>query len=96
MFLANPIPAEYSIDKDKIDKIIAEAVFDARKRGITGHANTPFILGRIRELSGGDSIPANTALIKANVARGTRLAVEYQNIERDERRYAAKEVGSAT
>ena len=95
MFFANPIPAEYSIDKDKIDKIIAEAIYDARKKGITGHANTPFILGRIRELTGGDSIAANTALIKANVARGTRLAVEYQKIERDELRYAAKGDGSA-
>lgn len=95
MFFANPIPAEYSINKDKIDKIIAEAIYDARKKGITGHANTPFILGRIRELSGGDSIAANTALIKANVARGTRLAVEYQKIERDQRRYGAKGVGPA-
>ncbi|KAL8797656.1 MAG: hypothetical protein Q9195_000008 [Heterodermia aff. obscurata] len=86
VFFANPIPPEYSIDKNRIDKIIAEAVYDARKNGITGHANTPFILGRIRELTGGDSIPANTALIKANVARGTRLAVEYQKIMRDEHR----------
>ena len=92
MFFANPIPAEYSIEKDKIDKIIAEAIDDASKKGITGHANTPFILGRIRELTGGDSILANTELIKANVARGTRLAVELQKIER---RYAAEGVSSA-
>ena len=88
MLLANPIPLAHSIKKERIDTIIAEAIENAEKSGISGHANTPFILKRIRELTGGDSIPANKALIEANVARGTRLAVEYQKLER---RYAANQ-----
>ena len=88
MLLANPIPAEHSIDRHRMDTVIAEAISDAEKQGITGHANTPFILRRIRELTGGDSIPANKALIEANVARGTRLAVEYAKVDR---RYAANQ-----
>lgn len=88
MLLANPIPAEHSIDRHRMDTIIAEAISDAERQGITGHANTPFILSRIRELTGGDSIPANKALIDSNVARGTRLAVEYAKLER---RYAANQ-----
>lgn len=91
IFFANPIPPKHSIDKARIDKIITEAIHDAEKRGITGHANTPFILSRIRELSEGDSVLANEELIKSNVARGTRLAVEYRKILRPERRYAANQ-----
>lgn len=88
ILLANPIPAEHSIDRHRMETIVAEAVSDAEQNGITGHANTPFILRQIRELTGGDSISANKALIEANVARGTRLAVEYQRLGR---RYAANQ-----
>lgn len=88
ILLTNPIPAEHSIDRRRMETIIAEAIADSEDNGITGHANTPFILKRIRELTGGDSIPANKALIEANVARGTRLAVEYQRLGQ---RYAANQ-----
>ena len=81
IFLANPIPVAHSLNKELIDTIISEAVRDADRSGITGHSNTPFILKRIRELTGGASIPANKALVEANVARGTRLAVALRGVE---------------
>jgi pseudouridine-5'-phosphate glycosidase/pseudouridine kinase len=76
LFFANPIPAEHSIPKSEIDQAIEEAVQDAESQGVFGHANTPFILARIKELTGGKSIPANRALIESNVARATKVAVE--------------------
>ncbi|CZR50350.1 related to carbohydrate kinase, contains PfkB domain [Phialocephala subalpina] len=73
---ANPIPVEYSIPKAEIDVAINQAVKEAAEQGFHGHANTPFILSRIKELTKGNSIPANRALIESNVAMAARVAVE--------------------
>ena len=83
MLLANPIPAEHSIAKDKMDKIIAEAVREADAAGVSGYQNTPFILKRIRELTEGETVGANQALIEANVLRGTRVAVEFAKLDQE-------------
>lgn len=66
-----------------MDAIIAQAVLDAEKAGSTGSDNTPFILARIRQLTGGQSVTANRALIETNVVRGTRVALELSKIEKD-------------
>lgn len=81
LFFANPIPEEHSIPKAEIDQAIAEAVQDAERQGISGHANTPFILARIKELTQGRSIPANRALIESNVSRATKVAVEFSKLK---------------
>ena len=83
IFFANPIPTEHSIAKDTMDVIIAEAVHDADRAGVTGHRNTPFVLKRIRELSKGASVISNRSLIEANVVRGTKVALEYQKLLRE-------------
>jgi pseudouridylate synthase / pseudouridine kinase len=75
------VPEEYSIPKAKMDKIIDEAVEAANAEGFRGSDNTPFILAKIKELSGGDSIPANRALIESNVKRATKVAVELAKLE---------------
>lgn len=64
-----------------MDKIIDEAVETAKAGGFQGSGNTPFILAKIKELSGGDSIPANRALIESNVKRATKVAVELSKLE---------------
>jgi pseudouridylate synthase / pseudouridine kinase len=81
LFFANPIPEEHSIPKAEIDQAISEAVQDAERQGVSGHANTPFILARIKELTQGRSIPANRALIESNVARATKVAVELSKLK---------------
>lgn len=83
LFFANPIPTEHSLPKSEIDQAIEEAVQDAEKQGIRGHANTPFILRRIEKLTEGRSIPANRALIESNVARATKVAVELSYLTSD-------------
>lgn len=66
-----------------MDQIIGKALQDAEIAGATGHRNTPFVLKRIRELSEGMSVISNRALVEANVLRGTRLAIEYQRLQRE-------------
>ena len=65
----------------EMDSIIDEAIRLAETEGAHGSDNTPFILSKIKELSGGKSIAANEALIESNVQRGTRVAVELAKLE---------------
>ncbi|KAG9231132.1 Indigoidine synthase A like protein-domain-containing protein [Amylocarpus encephaloides] len=80
---ANPIPAEFSIPKVEIDAAINQAVQEAADQGFHGHANTPFILSRIKALTEGKSIPANRALIQSNVRMAAKVAVELHQITRN-------------
>ena len=64
-----------------MDTIIVQALQDARESGSVGSENTPFVLKRIREITKGESVTANRALVEANVARGTKLAVHLSNLE---------------
>ena len=57
----------------------------ADEHGIHGSDNTPFVLGKIKELSKGRSVIANRALIEANVVRGTKVAVELAKLELQEK-----------
>ena len=82
VFLANPIPAEYSIAKSKMDNIITQAIHDAESSGSTGSDNTPFVLNRIHQVTNGESATANRALVEANVARGTRVAVHLARLDK--------------
>ena len=83
LLFANPIPAEHSIPKDQMDGIIAQALCDAQKSGSTGSDNTPFLLKRIREITNGSTVKANRALIEANVARGTKVAVHLAKLVKE-------------
>ncbi|GAD99234.1 IdgA domain protein [Paecilomyces variotii No. 5] len=79
---ANPVPQEHSIAKAEMDKIIEEAVRLADVEGYHGSDNTPFILSKIKELSGGKSVVANRALVESNVKRATKVAVELAKLEK--------------
>ncbi|PFG16459.1 pseudouridine-5'-phosphate glycosidase [Propionicimonas paludicola] len=77
LVIANPIPEADEIPADQIGALIEQAVAEADQRGITGAAITPFLLGRIVELSDGDSLRANIALVKNNAKLGAAVAVAY-------------------
>ncbi|KAJ5484970.1 Pseudouridine-5'-phosphate glycosidase [Penicillium diatomitis] len=81
LLFANPVPAESSFSKPEMDRIVAEAVRLAEVEGHTGSDNTPFVLAKIKELSGGKSVIANRALIESNIKRATRVAVELAKLE---------------
>ena len=76
MLVTNPIPEEYSMDKAVIDGAIEAALAEAAERGIKGKATTPFLLAKVKELTGGESLKANIALVYNNVALAARIAVE--------------------
>ncbi|MCB0910651.1 MAG: pseudouridine-5'-phosphate glycosidase [Propionibacteriaceae bacterium] len=80
LVIANPIPVEEEIPEAEIGALIATAVAEADAKGITGAAITPYLLGRIVELSGGESLRANIALVKDNARLGAAIAVAYAGL----------------
>ncbi|MCJ1396629.1 hypothetical protein MMC18_009520 [Xylographa bjoerkii] len=81
LLFANPIPEEFSLSKSKMDHVMSEAVRLAKENGISGSNNTPFVLAKIRELTDGATVKANSVLVENNVIRGTKVAVELSNLE---------------
>lgn len=81
LVLASPIPEAHSIPFAQMSSVIAEAIRLAQRAGATGKDNTPFVLSKIRELTKGESVRANRALIEANVARGAKVAVALAKLE---------------
>ena len=75
--VANPIPVSDEIPAEQIDGIITQALRDLDERGISGKEATPFLLGRIVEITGGDSLRANIALVKNNARLGAEVAVAF-------------------
>jgi pseudouridylate synthase len=82
LLIANPIPEAAALSPDFIDGTIADAVREAEERGIGRKDLTPFLLGRINELSKGESLKANIALVKNNAALAARMAVAYAALKK--------------
>jgi pseudouridylate synthase len=76
--IGNPVPADAAMPGAEIDAIIDTAVKEASHQGVTGKAVTPFLLARIKELTGGRSLATNIALVKHNALVGARLAIALQ------------------
>ncbi len=74
MLVANPIPEEFAMPQEVIDRAINLALMDAESQGITGKEVTPFLLARVVELTGGDSLKSNIQLVFNNVALAARIA----------------------
>jgi len=66
MLVTNPIPEEYSMEPATINAAIDQAVADAKRLGIHGKETTPYLLARVKELTGGDSLAANIQLVLNN------------------------------
>jgi pseudouridylate synthase len=78
--IANPVPAEDEMPRAEIDGLIARALAESHERGIHGKDVTPFLLGRIVELSEGRSLETNIALVRNNARLGAALAVAYHRL----------------
>ncbi|KAI1804071.1 Indigoidine synthase A like protein-domain-containing protein [Daldinia bambusicola] len=83
LLFANPIPEEFSIPRDEMNAVIEQAVSESTKQGALGNENTPFILKRIRELTGERSVLANKILVQKNVERATKIATEFSQLSAD-------------
>lgn len=80
MLVTNPIPEAYSLDADSINHVIDQAVAEARAQGIHGKQTTPFLLARIKEITGGDSLESNIQLVFHNARLAAQTAVELSHL----------------
>lgn len=76
LLVVQPPPAEAAVPDGELEDIIQKAVAEAEARHITGAKVTPFLLGRVSELSGGVSQHANLALLRNNARLAAQIAVE--------------------
>ena len=73
--VANPVPERDAMPKEEIDAITQQALQEADQQGVAGKAVTPFLLNRIKQLTGGRSLATNIALVKNNARVGAQLAI---------------------
>ena len=81
MLVTNPIPEEYSMDPAVINKAIDEAIEQAKANGIHGKATTPFLLAKVKELTGGDSLDSNIQLVFNNARLAARTAAALEKLK---------------
>ena len=74
MLVTNPIPEEYAMDKAVIDAAIERALAEAKEQGIHGKETTPFLLAKVVELTGGDSLESNIKLVLNNAKVAAQTA----------------------
>ena len=77
VLVTNPIPEEYAMDFDVINKAIDEAIAQSVKEGVHGKATTPYLLAKVKELTGGDSLASNIQLVYNNAALAAKTAAAY-------------------
>jgi len=75
VLIANPIPVADEMPAALYERALNTALSEAETRGIRARAVTPFLLDRMRELTGGDSVRANVALLRHNAQVAAALAV---------------------
>ena len=80
MVITNPIPEAYEMNPELINKAIETAVKEAEEKGIKGKESTPFLLSKVKELTGGDSLDSNIQLVFNNAILASKLAVELEKL----------------
>ena len=75
VLVGNPIPAEHELPAETYTRALAEALSDAERAGVRGRDVTPFLLDRMRVLTGGESVEVNRALLLNNARLAADLAV---------------------
>lgn len=81
MLVANPIPEAYSMDHEVISKAIDEAIAESHKLGIHGKETTPFLLAKIKDLTGGNSLASNIQLVYNNARLAAHTAAELARLK---------------
>ena len=78
--MGNPIPDEYALDYDEMDKVICAAIEEADEKGVRGKAITPFLLARIKDMTEGVSFASNLQLAYNNARLASEVAVELSKL----------------
>jgi pseudouridine-5'-phosphate glycosidase len=79
MVIANPVLREDAMDEEVIEEAITKSLKEASEKGIDGKAVTPFLLERISQLTDGESLKTNIALVRNNAHVGAKIASAYGN-----------------
>jgi len=77
LVVANPIPTQYALPREVVDRAIDQALADARAQGITGKSVTPFLLARVNALTTGDSLLGNIQLVLNNARLAAAIAAAF-------------------
>lgn len=77
LVIANPIPVEFAMPLETINNAIEQSLSEADEQGIVGKESTPFLLARVCELTGGNSLDSNIQLVLNNARLGAAIAKEY-------------------
>jgi pseudouridine-5'-phosphate glycosidase len=72
--IANPIPTEFQLNYNSINKKIHSAILESEEKGIKGKEITPFLLAKVKELTGGKSLEANVQLVYNNAKLAAQIA----------------------
>ncbi len=80
--VANPIAEAHAMPRERVEAAIDRALAEAQAQGVVGKASTPFLLKRVAELTGGDSLAANIELVLANARLAAQLAAAYAALPR--------------
>jgi pseudouridine-5'-phosphate glycosidase len=78
MVIANPIPEQFAMPRAAIDQAIEQALQEASQQGIAGKESTPFLLARVSEITGGNSLASNIQLVLNNARLASAIALAYQ------------------
>ncbi len=73
--VGNPIPDEYALDFDAMEKVITEAIAEADEKGVRGKDITPFLLSRIKDMTEGVSFASNLQLAYNNASLASKIAM---------------------
>ncbi|XP_049773920.1 pseudouridine-5'-phosphate glycosidase-like isoform X1 [Schistocerca cancellata] len=82
MLLAVPVPEEFALSGDHIEKAIQQSLQEAEKNGIKGRDVTPYVLEQVRILTSGKSLDTNIALVRNNAKIAAQLAINLKKLSR--------------
>ncbi|WP_073049789.1 pseudouridine-5'-phosphate glycosidase [Dethiosulfatibacter aminovorans] len=80
LVLGNPVPEDLGMDEAVINEAISKALKEAEELGVKGKETTPFLLSRIKDITGGDSLDSNIELVYNNARVGARIALEFAKL----------------
>ena len=80
ILVTNPIEPQYAMPLDVINKAIDQAIAESVEKGIQGKQTTPFLLARVAELTGGDSLASNIRLVYNNARLAAQVAAHLSEL----------------
>ncbi len=80
VIIANPVPTEHAMSRAAAEYAVQKSLDEAKEQGIKGKDLTPFLLSRITQITGGDSLQSNMELVFHNARLGAKIAIEYAKI----------------